>query len=213
VSEGSNVFLRWARLKQKTQTARAPVAPGEAGAGAAQAGTNAADSEPFDPASLPSIDSIVADTDIVGYLQSGVPAELTRAALRQAWLTDPAIRDFIGVADNQWDFNDPNGISGFGPLGTMQGQVGFLSQVSPSLLKMPDLLAEEMSPVMRDSKVVQSEQSEAAQHAHRGSSELHSTGVSSRDICETHAAAENEDAVGQYDASFSRWRHGSALPR
>src|ERR1700756_5749582 len=101
VSEGSNVFLRWARLKQKTQTAPAPVAPGEAGAGAAQAGTNAADSEPFDPASLPSIDSIVADTDIVGFLQSGVPAELTRAALRQAWLTDPAIRDFIGVADNQ----------------------------------------------------------------------------------------------------------------
>jgi hypothetical protein len=100
--------------------------------------------EPFDPASLPSIDAITADTDIIAFLQSGVPAELTRAALRRAWTSDPAIRDFIGVAENQWDFNDPNGAPGFGPLGTIQGQVAFLSQVSPSLKKLPDLLAGEM---------------------------------------------------------------------
>jgi hypothetical protein len=42
---------------------------------------------------------------------------LTRAALRSAWAADPAIRDFIGIAESQWDFNDPAAIPGFGPLG------------------------------------------------------------------------------------------------
>jgi hypothetical protein len=45
-----------------------------------------------------------------------VPAELTRAALRRAWTSDPAIRDFIGIAENQWDFNVPTTIPGFGTL-------------------------------------------------------------------------------------------------
>ncbi|SEF10621.1 Protein of unknown function [Rhizobiales bacterium GAS191] len=70
----------------------------------------------FDPASLPSIESIVARTDIRPFLQSGVPAELMRNALRRAWATDPAIRDFIGIAENQWDFNDVHAMPGFGPL-------------------------------------------------------------------------------------------------
>jgi hypothetical protein len=66
---------------------------------------------------LPPIESILAATDIRPFLQAGVPADLTRAALRSAWAADPAIRDFIGIAENQWDFNDPAGIPGFGPLG------------------------------------------------------------------------------------------------
>jgi len=41
--------------------------------------------DPFDPSSLPSIETITGNTDIRGFLQSRVPAELTRAALRQAW--------------------------------------------------------------------------------------------------------------------------------
>jgi hypothetical protein len=39
-----------------------------------------------------------------------------RAALRRAWTTDPAIRDFIGIAENQWDFTAPEGVPGFGAL-------------------------------------------------------------------------------------------------
>ena len=166
--------------------------------------------EPVGPASLPSIDAITADTDIIAFLQSGVPAELTRAALRGAWTSDPAIRDFIGVAENQWDFNDPNGIPGFGPLGTVHGQ---LSQVSPNLTKTSDLLAEEMSSDACGSNLGQSEQLTSVQHARRGFGELHSTRVSSRDICEAHAEAENEDAVGQCDVSCDGRCHGSALPR
>jgi uncharacterized protein DUF3306 len=70
----------------------------------------------FDPASLPPIESIVADSDIRQYLHADVPPELTRAALRSAWAADPAIRDFVGIAESQWDFNDHAAIPGFGPL-------------------------------------------------------------------------------------------------
>jgi hypothetical protein len=70
----------------------------------------------FDPASLPSIESITALSDVTAFLQAGVPAELTRAALRHVWTADPSIRDFVGLAENAWDFTDPNAMPGFGPL-------------------------------------------------------------------------------------------------
>jgi hypothetical protein len=65
---------------------------------------------------LPPIESITSVTDITGFLQAGVPLDLTRAALRRVWTADPAIRDFIGLAENAWDFTDPNAMPGFGPL-------------------------------------------------------------------------------------------------
>ena len=77
---------------------------------------NSPTSRGFDPASLPPIDSITAATDIRAFLAQEVPLSLTQAALRRAWLADPAIRDFIGPAENAWDFNDPGGVPGFAPL-------------------------------------------------------------------------------------------------
>jgi hypothetical protein len=65
---------------------------------------------------LPTIDSITATTDIRGFLKHGVPDSLKHAALRRAWVADPAIRDFVGIAENQWDFNKPEDIPGFGLL-------------------------------------------------------------------------------------------------
>jgi hypothetical protein len=132
VTEKGNVFQRWARLKHeaKTTAQQAEPVPIDVEAATVHPGINAAVQEPFDPASLPSIGSITADTDIVGFLKSGVPTALTRAALRRAWTSDPAIRDFIGIAENQWDFNDPNGISGFGRLDATESGVIFLAQVS-----------------------------------------------------------------------------------
>jgi len=41
---------------------------------------------------------------------------LTRAALRRAWAADPAIRNFVGLQENDWDFTAPNGPMGFGEL-------------------------------------------------------------------------------------------------
>ena len=70
----------------------------------------------FDPASLPPVESINALSDVTAFLRAGVPAELTRAALRRVWTADPTIREFVGLAENAWDFTDPNAMPGFGPL-------------------------------------------------------------------------------------------------
>jgi hypothetical protein len=70
----------------------------------------------FDLASLPSLDSITGITDIRAFLAPAFPTDLARAALRRAWAADPAIRDFKGLAENDWDFTDPTAMPGFGAL-------------------------------------------------------------------------------------------------
>jgi Protein of unknown function (DUF3306) len=71
---------------------------------------------PFDPATLPPIESITAETDIRAFLAPGVPPELKLEALRRAWAADPTIREFVGLADYAWDYNTPGSMPGFGPL-------------------------------------------------------------------------------------------------
>jgi hypothetical protein len=66
--------------------------------------------------SLVPLEAIGAETDIRAFLAAGVPPELARAALRRAWLSDPKIRDFVGLADYDWDFNTPGSMAGFGIL-------------------------------------------------------------------------------------------------
>ncbi len=60
---------------------------------------------PFDAAALPPIESIGTGSNIRPFLASGVPPDLTRAALRRAWSTDPAIRYFVGLSENFSDLN------------------------------------------------------------------------------------------------------------
>jgi len=131
MTEPDNFILRWARLKREAHidrevdngecvggSSREPqqAAAIEPGVASVLPRDDAAASETFDLSSLPSIESITSETDVRGFLQSSVPRELTIAALRRAWTSDPAIRDFIGIAESQWDFNDPNAMPGFGPL-------------------------------------------------------------------------------------------------
>ena len=125
MSEDRNFLSRWSRKKreaaelpsQATAPATDDAAPKESTAEAPADGTKAtrteADEPKFDLASLPSIDSIGPDTDIRQFLRAGVPAELTRAALRRAWASDPAIRDYIGLSENSWNFNTPGAMYGF----------------------------------------------------------------------------------------------------
>ena len=70
----------------------------------------------FDLKDLPPIESITAATDIRPFLAPGVPVEIARAALRRAWSADPRIRDFVGLADYDWDYHTPGSAAGFGPL-------------------------------------------------------------------------------------------------
>jgi hypothetical protein len=108
---------RWSRRKRDVaKEAAQQVAPAPAAAPSPDAPAAGKPDVPFDPASLPPVESITALSDVTAFLREGVPAELTRAALRHVWTADPAIRDFVGLAENAWDFTDPNAMPGFGPL-------------------------------------------------------------------------------------------------
>src|SRR3954454_7690941 len=122
-------LTRWSRRKREASTAVEAAPPAEPGgphvAPPPGTGETPADKE-LDLSSLPPIESITGTTDITAFLRKGIPAELSRAALRRAWVSDPAIRDFIGLAENAWDFNDPNAMPGFGPLDCSEEQLAAL---------------------------------------------------------------------------------------
>src|SRR6202041_4045753 len=158
-----NFVSRWARLKSESDTERKTeptgngpqlkaVAPG--GAETPFVHQHEEVGESFDPASLPSIETITVDTDIRGFLQSRVPAALTRAALRQAWTSDPAIRDFIGIAENQWDFNDPTAMPGFGPMLETDNVPTLLARALGGRDKLADMIPEIPAPVENGQPVV-----------------------------------------------------------
>jgi len=102
-------LARWWRRKQAAREtppeepapqAPAPPAPPQEAA------------EPAPP--LPRLEDLTAESDLSAFLRQGVPESLKRAALRRMWSLDPAIRDYVGPAEYQWDFNDPASIPGFG---------------------------------------------------------------------------------------------------
>jgi hypothetical protein len=130
MNDPENFLTRWSRRKREAteevrkddvtsdagETTRRDVEAAEEMEPDASRQSDAKSEPPFDPASLPPIESITADTDIRAFFAPGVPADLTRAALRRAWAADPKIRDFVGLAENAWDFNNPDSIPGFGSL-------------------------------------------------------------------------------------------------
>jgi len=128
MSDPDNFLARWSRRKREVAEAikeEAPAPPEPAEPQGAHASdrpeqgdkpTAEARAPLFDLESLPPIESITAETDIRPFLAPGVPPELTRAALRRVWMADPKIRDFVGLADYDWDFNAPGTVYGFGTL-------------------------------------------------------------------------------------------------
>lgn len=128
MSDDEEFLARWSRRKHEArrggQVEPQAVEPMKAQTGGPAGGPMAEPADPdVDLSNLPPIDSIDAATDITAFLGKGVPSELSRAALRRAWTTDPAIRDFVGLAENAWDFNDPNAMSGFGSLDLSQAEL------------------------------------------------------------------------------------------
>jgi hypothetical protein len=104
VSDSERFLSRWLKLKGQSKAASPSIDPPSPAAA------------PFDLMSLPPLHLIVADTDMQQFMHEAVPEEVTRAALRSAWTADPAVRDFVGIAENQWDFNDHASMPGFGPI-------------------------------------------------------------------------------------------------
>jgi hypothetical protein len=145
--ESSEGFLqRWSRKKLDTEqreadepkldSAATPESAEPVPAGGDASPAAAAAKPEFDLSSLPSLESITAGTDIRAFLSPGVPAELARAALRRAWTADATIRDFVGLAENAWDFNDPNAMPGFGPLDPGYDFKGALAQMFGEVRKL-----------------------------------------------------------------------------
>jgi Protein of unknown function (DUF3306) len=220
-----NFVSRWPRLKSESDTEPKTelVGHGPRQEAIASVGTEAPSmqlqdevvDEPFDPASLPSIEMITFDTDIRGFLQSRVPAALTRAALRQAWASDPAIRDFIGIAENQWDFNDPTAMPGFGPMRETDNVPALLARALGGGDKLADMIPEIPAPVENALPAVADREP-----AHPDRSLQHTSGRQpvANEICNLSddsnesTAIPNDLVVEEDDSSRSHRSHGSALP-
>lgn len=203
---------RWSRRKQEARVAEGepPQPAAEIGVPAHDASTTA---EPeIDLAKLPALDSITAATDITEFLRKGIPAELSRAALRRAWAADPAIRDFVGLAENAWDFTDPSAMAGFGDLqGTPEQIAAMVERVMGTARENAEKLASELLPSERDKPKVDQERDVSC------SVEAATTDADalSSDLSEAEpivAAQPDEPVEGGDVVPLRRRTHGGALP-
>lgn len=197
---------RWSRRKQEAKATEAPPVA------APELPQPTAPAEPeIDLSKLPPIDSITAATDISEFLRKGIPAELSRAALRRAWAADPAIRDFVGLAENAWDFTDPNAMPGFGALQGTPEQISamvdrVIGGVRDAAEKLADLPGNEPVPAKPDEEP----RIEAADAAPE--SELVATRLPGATM-EPLVAVQPEASNKEHDEDTIRRRtHGGALP-
>jgi hypothetical protein len=221
-----NFVSRWARLKSVSDTEPKTEPAGNGSPPQAVASVGAETpfvrqqdevvDDPFDPASLPSIETITVGTDIRGFLQSRVPAALTRAALRQAWASDPAIRDFIGIAENQWDFNDPAAMPGFGPMHETDNIPALLARALDGGDKLADIIPEIPPPVENALPAVTDHE---PAHPDQSLQQTPGSQPVAEEICNlpddsNESTAIRNDRVAEEDGTSRSYRsHGSALPR
>ncbi len=204
---------RWSRRKQEAKAAeQAPPSPPAQTSAATPGAPDAASKPEIDLSKLPPLDSITAATDITEFLRKGIPAELCRAALRRAWAADPAIRDFVGLAENAWDFTDPNAIPGFGALHGTPEQIGaMVERVIGGVRDAAEKLASELPEKQQD-------QQKSDQESVLNSVEtLSETAVSAPPLChkpERPVAAAQPEASAEedQDEAVRRRTHGGALP-
>jgi hypothetical protein len=224
---------RWSRRKR--ESAEVAKVVGEPAARVAEAtgprpeGNIAKAEPPFDPATLPRIDSITAVSDISAFLREGVPAELTRAALRRVWTADPAIRDFVGLAENAWDFTDPDAMPGFGPLETSEDvrrmiarvveQIGDVTQRGDPEAKQGSSNVSQTSNNSNPIESIRVEQSQAASagpasgEIQEGAPEILDGQVLLQSNKDNLATQHDVAELPKNSSQMSRRSHGRALPR
>jgi Protein of unknown function (DUF3306) len=155
MSGSENIFARWSRLKRELEEKRAEKALKKDNPARLAPKTEERAAPPEtelvkETVDLPSVDSITTGSQVGAFLKSGVPAELARTALRRAWSSEPAIRDFIGLSENAWDFNAPAGVPGFGAL-KAEEVVELLSQAFGERSESSSLPASESPPAEESS--------------------------------------------------------------
>jgi hypothetical protein len=116
----AHFLARWSRRRQAVQEAESvaaePASAGPATPADLSAKVAADRAEASADAPLPSIEDITPESDLAAFLRKGVPEAVKSAALRKMWSLDPNIRDFVGLSENAWNFNDPTSIPGFGAI-------------------------------------------------------------------------------------------------
>lgn len=213
-------LARWSRLKREARAgndAPQPAEPTQAPSPTTPSDTVEGPQTPeVDLSSLPPIDSIGAGTDITAFLRKGIPQELSRAALRRAWTADPAIRDFVGLAENAWDFNDPNAMLGFGPLDFSQEQLATLvDRIVGGVRGAADAAITAASEQKDSSQPVESKP-EPPPALREADADLRSAeAISTSESPAAPAAAQPDFSQRETDdrALLRRRTHGSALPR
>ena len=213
-------LARWSRRKREARAAADAPSPTEPGETPNVAPITAAESSvdaEVDLSRLPPIDSIDAATDISAFLRKGIPQELSRAALRRAWTADPAIRDFVGLAENAWDFNDPNAMPGFGPLDSSAEQIDALvSRIVGGVRSAADSLATAVAEGKQDCQSNDSGRAALSEsHPTEAVADLSTGEELSRDEpSEGPAAVQPEPSeTDRAEAALRRRTHGGALPR
>ena len=175
----------------------------------------------IDLSSLPAIESITAATDLRPFLVPGIPAELTRAALRRAWLVDPKIRDFVGIAENQWDFTAADGMTGFGPLGPLDDVRRLVAQImGDSEVSGTEAVGGENLPKANESRASRKDDitaNDASIAPTAGADEKKSaddaskTGILRRNKVDV--AMQQNEPKPEYDEPPAKRGHGGALPK
>jgi len=110
--EETGFLRRWSRRKQAARTLETDDTPRQDGPVSDEPSGGDAAAGEFDPSSLPPVEELGPESDYSVFLRRAVPAALRVAALRRAWVTDPAITGYKTLADYDWDVNAP----GYGQL-------------------------------------------------------------------------------------------------
>jgi len=109
--EDAGFLGRWSRRKAAAREP-SPAARPAAASNAATSQKIEPDEAPIDPATLPPIESLTAESDFTVFLRKGVPESLRKAALQKLWQTEPSVVNYIPLVEYNWDFNAP----GYGAL-------------------------------------------------------------------------------------------------
>jgi hypothetical protein len=213
-------LARWSRRKQEAKSGNPAPEPAEPMQAHEPTSPPATPEDPSNPdldlSSLPPIESIDAAADITAFLRKGIPQELSRAALRRAWTADPAIRDFVGLAENAWDFNDPNAMPGFGPLDYSQAELGeFVDRIVGGVRRAAESLPNPLTESEDEGRQAESEGHPAPKSCSAEGIDVRSTEATVEGSAPTPAAPQPDDAQGvERDQTLvGRRTHGGALPR
>jgi hypothetical protein len=137
------------------------------------------------------------------------------------WTTDPAIRDFVGLAENAWDFTDPTAMPGFGPLESTEQirqmvahvveQIGEAAQYAPTPSIESASDSNEVTGSQPDGRPVRvaAQQDAVIGNADKAQSAKVLLQSSKVDTAMQHDVAEGEPA----EIKSSRRSHGRALPQ